>query len=81
MVLYAANDTGEDGGAFIPTKRRKRTWEEASDDEGADPEATETARKEAEMEADRSASLVLFAFLTVHWQAAVLRDSPKDSCW
>ena len=39
----------------MSTKRRKRTWEEASDDEGADPEALEAARKEAEMEADRLA--------------------------
>ena len=38
----------------MSTKRRKRTWEEASDDEDLDPEAAEAARKEAEMEADRS---------------------------
>lgn len=56
---HAADDTGDDGGAVLTTKRRKRTWEEASDDEGADPEAVEAARKEAEMETDRSASLML----------------------
>lgn len=55
----AADDTGDDGGAVPTTKRRKRTWEEASDDEGADPEAVEAARKEAEMETDRSAYLML----------------------
>ena len=60
-MWHAAHDPGEDGGAVLTTKRRKRTWEEASDDEGADPEAVEAARKEAEMETDRSASFMLSA--------------------
>ena len=54
----AANDNEDDDGAVMTTKRRKRTWEEASDDEGADPEAVEAARKEAEIETDRSVFLM-----------------------
>ena len=50
----ATDDLEEDGVNLAAPKRRKRTWEEASDDEAADPEAVEAARKEAEMEADRS---------------------------
>lgn len=46
-------DGNEDGINLAAPKRRKRTWEEASDGEEADPEALEAARKEAEMEADR----------------------------
>lgn len=49
----ATDDVEEDGVNLAAPKRRKRTWEEASDDEAADPEALEAARKEAEMEADR----------------------------
>ena len=46
-------DGNDDGINLAAPKRRKRTWEEASDGEEADPEALEAARKEAEMEADR----------------------------
>ena len=60
-MWHAANDTGEDGADVVSTKRRKRTWEEASDDEDMDPEAAEAARKEAEMEADRSVIPTFFA--------------------
>ena len=49
----------------MSTKRRKRTWEEASDNEDMDPEATEAARKEAEMEADRSVIPIFFAVIWV----------------
>ena len=49
-------DLEEDGINLAAPKRRKRTWEEASDKEDADPEAMEAAQKEAEMEADRYCS-------------------------
>ena len=55
----ATDDVEEDGVNLAAPKRRKRTWEEASDDEAADPEAVEAARKEAEMEADRSGHLLV----------------------
>ncbi len=52
---FAANeDLEEDGINLAAPKRRKRTWEQASDEEDVDPEAAEAAHKEAEMEADRS---------------------------
>ena len=44
----------DDGLNLAAPKRRKRTWEEASDDEEADPEALEAVRIEAERDADRS---------------------------
>lgn len=46
-------DGDADGINLAAPKRRKRTWEEASDGEEADPEVLEAARKEAEMEVDR----------------------------
>ncbi|DBA85647.1 TPA: hypothetical protein ACH3X1_005222 [Trebouxia sp. C0004] len=49
----AAEDQEDDGINLAAPKRRKRTWEQASDEEDEDPEAVEAARKEAEMEADR----------------------------
>lgn len=61
QLWRAADDTGGEGAAVVSTKRRKRSWEEASDDEDQDPEAAEAARKEAEMEADRSTLVILFA--------------------
>ncbi len=53
----AAEDQEGDGINLAAPKRRKRTWEQASDEEDEDPEAVEAARKEAEMEADRSAHI------------------------
>lgn len=53
----AAEDQEGDGINLAAPKRRKRTWEQASDEEDEDPEAVEAARKEAEMEADRSADI------------------------
>ena len=53
----AAEDQEGDGINLAAPKRRKRTWEQASDEEDEDPEAVEAAQKEAEMEADRSAHI------------------------
>ena len=47
-------DLEEDGINLAAPKRRKRTWEEVSDEEEVDPEAAEAALKQAEMDADRS---------------------------
>ena len=57
MCNAAAEDQEGDGINLAAPKRRKRTWEQASDEEEEDPEAVEAARKEAEMEADRSAHI------------------------
>ena len=59
-LCHAGEDFGEDVAAVVLNKRRKRSWEEASSDEGADPEARAAARKEAEMEADRLGFLCPF---------------------
>lgn len=79
---HAADDTGGDGAAVVSTKRRKRTWEEASDEEDQDPEAAEAARKEAEMEADRSTLVTLLALGLPQGHIGCFDASqPPDICW
>lgn len=53
LPAVTETDGDADGINLAAPKRRKRTWEEASDAEEADPEVLEAARKDAEMEADR----------------------------
>lgn len=79
---HAADDTEGDGAAVASTTRRKRTWEEASDEEEQDPEAAEAARKEAEMEADRSELVTLSALGLPqgHTGCCDASHSP-DNCW
>lgn len=82
MTWHAADDTGGDGAAVVSTKRRKRSWEEASDDEDLDPEAAEAARKEAEMEADRLESMTHFALGLPQGQTGCCDASQSpDNCW